>query len=35
MSARERIDVIERSIFGTDIDQKAVWWARRLLLLTV
>jgi adenine-specific DNA-methyltransferase len=35
LSARERLEVIARAVFGTDIDKKAVWWTRRLLLLTV
>jgi len=35
LSARERLKVIARAVFGTDIDEKAVWWTRRLLLLAV
>ena len=35
LSARERLEVIARAVFGTDIDEKAVWWTRRLLLLAV
>lgn len=35
LSARERLEVIARAVFGTDLDEKAVWWTRRLLLLTV
>jgi hypothetical protein len=35
LSARERLEVIGRAVFGTDIDEKAVWWTRRLLLLAV
>ncbi|HUX02196.1 MAG TPA: N-6 DNA methylase, partial [Phycisphaerae bacterium] len=31
----ERLRYIGGAIFGTDIDEKAVWWTRRLLLLTV
>jgi len=32
-SARERPEFIAGAIFGTDIDERAVWWTRRLLLL--
>jgi len=35
LSARERLEVIGRAVFGTDIDEKAVWWTRRLLLLAI
>lgn len=35
LSARERLEVIGRAVFGMDIDEKAVWWTRRLLLLAV
>ncbi len=34
-SAEQRIQLVARAVFGTDIDQKAVSWTRRLLLLTV
>jgi len=35
LSARERLEVIAGAIVGTDIDERAVWWTRRLLLLAV
>ena len=35
LSAGERLEVIGRAVFGTDIDEKAVWWTRRLLLLAI
>jgi len=35
LSARERLEFIGGTIFGRDIDERAVWWTRRLLLLTV
>jgi hypothetical protein len=34
-SARERPEFIAGAIFGADIDERAVTWTRRLLLLTV
>jgi len=35
LSAWERLKVIASAVFGTDIDEKAVGWTRRLLLLAV
>jgi hypothetical protein len=35
ISSRGRLEFIAGAIFGTDIDERAVWWTRRLLLLTV
>jgi len=35
LSARERLEFIAGAVFGTDIDERAVWWTRRLLLLAV
>ncbi len=35
VSARERLEFIAGTVFGTDIDERAVSWTRRLLLLAV
>jgi hypothetical protein len=35
LSAKDRLEVIARTVFGLDIDEKAVEWTRRLLFLTV